>query len=658
MKYKAYITDSDKIFWTKNSIDKPTKDYFLELMGSIEWKDLGNITPNFINQFNGSITVDKDNYTYLKLINTETNEIKYYSIDSISRILNNGFVVDITLDVFTTYTLYFYESIKEKPIKVNRTTAFGVFKNNPNAQLLQDELIHIPFSPSVYNYSLSNPIYDIFFSQVEPDATRWYRYTMFNNETWTFLERKTSSCKIDRIGTKQTGYPPGVNVAYFYTMTLFDVYQDINGDWYLVPEFGYESLDYTYQNDCIFATFIADVTYFCSNHKKMIKKFRDNTYWVNKYKGKFYIPKWVNLVQCAIPILVETQQFSTSNYLLMFKIIDSFFLDYKLVSTITFNFNFSNFCLKEFNVFSDKPNAYAFSKTTQNDNTYNVFDLFSKPDYFATYLFIEKDNLNLKFWINQSNGINWVNRVHNVNIMVSGNETFPTSTSDYQSYLASVQSQQNTQIQVAKQQSIFGGIKAAIGGVLGVAGSLATGNIAGAVSSGVNAISGIAGSVMQYQNKKREIDAQNADKQRSSTANQINPSSISSVISNGSINSIGAVRNQRIALNQIDGIIANNPFNKEMNFTYNRTVWESGYKVNQYYRLNDPHNYQISFFDDYKNKFIYWDVEVPTEFVKQTYPNYNNELVSAIEITINNPVRFWKQNPDYTCNLIMEQTDR
>ena len=245
---------------------------------------------------------------------------------------------------------------------------------------------------------------------------------------------------------------------------------------------------------------------------------------------------------------------------------------------------------------------------------------------------------------------------YNSLIKLDGTETFPTSTNEYKSYLASVQSSQNTQMQLAKQNAIWGGVKSAISGAMGVASSLATGNVAGAVSSGMGAITGIADSVMQYQNKKREMDAQNADKQRSATAKNIEPSSIESIIKNSTITMSDVPNSRRLNIGVLDGVITSTSYNdflNEMNSSMiNKIVWECGYVVNKIIRLNDIKNtYRISFFDDMINNFIYWDIEIPNEFIKLNYPNFNNELVEAITTTINNPVRFWKITPNYGVHL-------
>lgn len=662
MKYKAYITDNNKIFWTKNSVDKPTKEFFESIMESTEWVDLGNITPNFINQFNGSIVVDKDTYTYLKLINTETDEVKYYSIDRVNKVLNNGFVIDLTLDVFTTYTLNFYYQVESIPIKVNRTTAYALACDT-YARLQRDELITLPQIPKLHQngreqYSLGFKYKEV--SWITNSLISGYRYKMSSDSEWVLKERYEYGYFYIEEFTR-------FDEGRLYTQMLFDVYQDVDGNWFIVPIFGEKSLlnnsvDWWAELSVNIGN---SVNYKCFNYLQFVEKIKNNTFWVNKYKGRFHLPNWINIiVNTGIPVIINTNpdDNNRSYSILMIKIrngINNFI--YQNGSN-KMNFNFTTRSTPSFNMLENtKINTYALSKLSQvetptfflndaliSNNTYQL--LGNNSTLFFDY--INQNNINYTF--NPTTGISMFTFGYNSLIKLEGTETFPTSTNEYQTYLASVQSTQNTQMQLAKQNAIFGGVKSYINGAMGAASAALSGNVMGAVSSAVGAFSGIADSVMQYQNKKREMDAQNADKQRSATAKNIEPSSIESIIKNSTITMKFLQGNGkwRLNLGDLDGVITSTSYNdflNEMNSSMiNKIVWECGYVVNKIIRLNDIKNtYRVSFFDDMINHFIYWDIEIPNEFIKFKYPNFNNELVEAITTTINNPVRFWKIIPNY-----------
>lgn len=663
MKYKAYITESDKIFWTKNSVDKPTKQFFESLMGSVEWLDLGNITPNFINQFNGSIVVDKDTYTYLKLINTETDEVKYYSIDRINKVLNNGYVIDITLDVFTTYTLNFYIQVESFPIKVNRTTAYCLACDT-YARLQRDDLITLPQMPKLHQngreqYFLSFGFKEL--SWITNSLVSGYRYKMSSDSEWVLKDRYTETFELVEFNRFDTGK--------LYTQMIFDVYQDVDGTWFIVPIFGEKHTQFNTVD--WWAEFSVNIgsglNYKCFNYLQFTDKIKNNTFWVNKYQGRFHIPNWMNIISnTGIPVVVNTNpdDGNRSYSILMIKIkngINNFRYQY---GPNKMNFNFTTRSTNSFNQLENrKINTYALSKMSQAETPTFFFNdaLTSNNTYHllgnnSTLFFDSINQNNINYTFNSTSGISMFTFGYNSLIKLDGTETFPTSTNEYKSYLASVQSTQNTQMQIAKQNAIWGGVKSAISGAMGVASSLATGNVAGAISSGVGAITGIADSVMQYQNKKREMDAQNADKQRSATAKNIEPSSIESIIKNSTITMSDVPNTRRLNIGVLDGVItatSYNDFLNEMNSSMiNKIVWEAGYVVNKVIRLNDIKNtYNVSFFDDMINNFIYWDIEIPNEFIKLNYPNFNNELVEAITTTINNPVRFWKIIPNYGVHL-------
>lgn len=228
---------------------------------------------------------------------------------------------------------------------------------------------------------------------------------------------------------------------------------------------------------------------------------------------------------------------------------------------------------------------------------------------------------------------------------ISGMETLPISTNSYIQYLSSVQSSQNTGLQVAKQTSIINGVQGGLNSVFGAVGSFMSGNILGGVSSLVNGGFGVAKNVLQYENKKRMLDAQNADKERSSTANQFQASNRVSNYHNGF--------NKRVQYNigwyplyKHDGIFLMAPKAHTTQLLYlNSVVWESGF----YCDLNRDETTPLpnSFFEYEDYPFVYWDITLNPDYVKRIYPSLNNELIEAITLTINNPVRFWRQIPNY-----------
>lgn len=662
MKYKAYISEAF-IWWTKNSVDKPTKQYFDRLMEITTWVDLGNITPNFINQFNGSIVVDKDTYSYLKLENLENGKVQYFVVDRVSKVLNNGYVIDITLDVFTTYTLHLYDRHMEAwPVKVNRTTAYCL-ANDSYAKLQRDELITLPQTPKLHQNN--QIVYDFTFWYKEyswhtNSLISGYRYKMSSDSEWILKERYDVFFAIDEFNRFDNGK--------LYTQMLFDVYQDVDGSWFIVPIFGEKSIKAnTLDWWAEFSVNIGNsLNYKCFNYLEFTDKIKNNTFWVNKYKGRFHLPNWMNIISnTGIPVVINTNadDNNRSYSILMVKIRNGIINFNYAYYPSKMLFNFTTRSTNSFNQFENrKINTYALSKMSQaesptfyfNDKLIDGFVYMSGDESTLFFDSVNQNNINYNF--NPTSGISMFTFGFNSLVKVDGTETFPTSTNEYKSYLASVQSTQNTQIQLAKQNAIVGGVKSFINGAMGAASAALSGNVMGAVSSTVGAYSGIADSVMQYQNKKREMDAQNADKQRSATAKNIEPSSIESVIKNSTITMREVPNTRRLNLGDLDGVITSTSYNdflNEMNSSLiNKIVWECGYVVNKVVSLfNIKQEYEISFFDDSVNEFIYWDIEVPYEYIKSALPELNNELIEAISTTLNNPTRFWKTSINYSLKL-------
>lgn len=694
MKYKIYITDSDKIFWTKNSVDKPTKNYFLSLMESIEWKELGNVTPNFINQFNGSITVDKDTYTYLKLVVYERNptypespmeikETKYFSVDSVSRVLSNGFVVDITLDVFTTYTLQkVYDSILDKPVKVNRTTALYPYTENISTTLLKDELISLPYAPSIYRrkgelyeFSMQNRSHD--YGATGNTGTCTYElYNAYNNSQW------------ERVGYSFEGivniYGLEIDVTQgkLYNVCLFDVYQDVNGDFCMVPVFGewdefswskrnWIKLNASYQVQ--FNPPEQRIT--CLQDNKHVNKIRDNNYWVNKYIGRYHIPSWTEIWRSVAGAIIIFTQSGYNNCIFMLRVKNKvnnlpIFLGGRQNPKVVSEFDLTKYGENKVNPNSNIINTYYLSKLTQFESEIPVFRFGTKNENNITY----PDLSNVRLIINEGiygeyknfvflpiSGIKFFNSRIPYNCFLYGNESLPSNINSYNSYISSVQNQQNTSIQISKQQmgmgifrSLYSGVSQGLNaiGQMGMNPMFAAGGMVNAVGS---TISGVTSSIMQYQNTKRQIDAKNADALNSSTANNIVSSSDIGCINNSVIiNEFLDAHITRFNFYMFEGLIANNPFNMINVQLLNKLTWETGYYINNHITFNERYkDWLKSWFDDKVNKFVYWDLEIPVEYIKFIYPNYNNELISAISTTINNPVRFWKQTPDYNCDLII-----
>ena len=117
--------------------------------------------------------------------------------------------------------------------------------------------------------------------------------------------------------------------------------------------------------------------------------------------------------------------------------------------------------------------------------------------------------------------------------------TYNTATDSYKEYINSVKSQQNTGLQLAKQQAIFSGLTGGLSNLLNMGEDVADGDGLGFLKSTLKFGTGIASSILKYQNKEKQIQAKNEDKRRVAKANNIS-SSVSSDDMNNKRNGLSA----------------------------------------------------------------------------------------------------------------------
>ena len=110
---------------------------------------------------------------------------------------------------------------------------------------------------------------------------------------------------------------------------------------------------------------------------------------------------------------------------------------------------------------------------------------------------------------------------------------------DYAAYINSTRNTIDTSLNIAKQNAIMSGVESSVGATLSGVGSLLTGNIFGAISSGIKGVFSLAKSGLGYKQEKDRINAMLADKKASannelhSSNDYINSLLISSLSYNG-----------------------------------------------------------------------------------------------------------------------------
>ena len=657
MRYRASISKTKNIFWTKNSTDKPSLLFFNQILEGIIWESLGEITPTWINQFNGQIVTGGDDYTYLKLTDEMTGKDKFYFVDSVNKVLNNGVcVLDITLDVFATYSYHLYDQIKNSyPFKINRCNNPEIYKHSQDGQVTPDPLLSLNYPLQFFRYTQgpSEYITNINSKETTPDGFK-FTYAKINNNVFSY---KSPAGSVRSIYINNHFCVEG-NVIKILNLPLWDVYQTADGYIYYFPIFDCEYWSKSTQNS---STFYMEFWESGQTNKQKAENLaewvdylKNNTHWVNHYQGRFIIPFWNKLIQNCGAISIALEGAPVRD-----RVIIGFFHKVGIKNTQEYWTPRLNFLESEEITFNNLVRRDAYKDIhwylireikTIND-TYNIgrpwannpLHLFNGNYSLSPWAFKRYEEYNFMF---STSGFQYFKPDFiKYDYAISGMETLPISTNSYIQYLSSVQSSQNTGLQVAKQQSIINGVQGGLNSVFGAVGSFMSGNILGGVSSLVNGGFGVAKNVLQYENKKRMLDAQNADKERSATANKFQASNRVSNYHNGF--------NKRVQYNigwyplyKHDGIFLMAPKAHTTQLLYlNSVVWESGY----YCDLNRDETTPLpnSFFEYEDYPFVYWDITLNPDYVKRIYPSLNNELIEAITLTINNPVRFWRQTPDY-----------
>lgn len=711
-----YTTDA-RIFWTKNSVDRPNRDYFKEIIDSANWIELVNLSPNYINQFNAQIVVNTPYIRYLRLKDRYTNRTLYFTVDRINKVLKSkAYLIDITVDLYSSYVYDFFNSIELinlYPTKINRTTAWGFYINNPTAQITPDPLIN----GTENGYLLLNV--SPRFNGGDDNGNGGNIVGMFWNDEDNTRRVKVRGYLVSKNGQiTNKGYGNWCNIhkykggLYSLKNMVWDMYQETNGDIILFP---YCESEFTSNNLIVYTAdfgfnFFSDLgtqfpgaeafrgEYYCFNEYGQLQEYiKNNAYFVNKFKGTFIIPNWWLLINSGTVNLfsIEENGFSykpfwalrfkygvnqlnqSPSYRYFYRLnLDSYRFDktsnkYDLVKNNLTDFTNNN---------NNDLNLYLISKATNPGDSFSYLNIqtmtpwivdLSNNDGFINMNFITSEN---KLMFSTSNNI------FSLNYCVNSMETLPNSTSQYAQYLAANLDNQNFGLSVAKQQfgfgianNIFNHLSSGIKGV----GQILSGDIGGAISTGFsstyNFVAGTANSVLQYQNAHRSIQIARSTALKTSTANNIYPSNeISNLVNQKSLNYYSLIN-----WNYYESNI-NYSYIKYFNMYWNTTIkaWNPSPQLQQVNNLICDFGYNIQWTgilpqfaqeygfnfkldDDFVNEFIYWDWEFNEEHIRNYFRNQNTELAEAITMLLNNPVRFWKVAPKFNNKtLYMRQSKK
>ena len=673
--FKGYACEisNSPIFWTINSIDKPSQQY---LNDNIKWTKV-NFTPNFIDQFTVNIVVDSDQYTLLKIyeiydkvdsdkpdkVETTQENQKIFINANVSKILKKGYLLTFDLDIWATYIFKVFESNYPND-------------NSQNFQLTQLMHVNRAYSKNI----LETGYADDFIYKNDPLLN-------FNDcgyspiyETIREIESENGAVNL----ATELGRAGYISTDYMKKVTFYNAspmyYGKIRAYVYQLPATGSYLMVYDFRTPYISlkvsGAFNQGVTdpleatiYNGRNlHAWLQGSQNSGAQWIYKnfigvynvpffqflpyidwWNGEYFIDgdptkkayiKDVNgLNRTFFTSIIEPNSYIKLN-------------KNKVTSTIKYPNNFDPQTATSYNSVW-RFNSIAFRQSIN----FPTYYLLTKLEYEnwkvgmlnpwtswlnGGYITFNGDTFN--FYFNNNNGDsttnNWDKATYKYIDLKSWYSTINIATDSYINYINSVKSTQNTNLQIAKQQSALGIASAVFGGIGSIASSVATGGAAGAVSAGGSLIStgmGIANNILKYQNTKKQIDAQNADAKRSSSANNVNSNAVVDDMNN-KIYSAGGSAN-----NITNGFNVKWPTPQQC-VQFNKIIGDYGFYIDLDMDIDTIN--VIFLTPEYNgNTYTILDVEPDEFYIRQKLPNIDNATVEAIKTIFNNSFRIWTVDP-------------
>lgn len=660
-KYVCKIT-KEPIFWSINSIDKPTR----KCLESYTFEDV-NFTPNFIDQFTLSIVADSENYTILQLseiwesekdgIKSQfTKNIKYYLNSKNSKILKNGYLLIFDLDIYLTYFFDFFDKYYSN-IYVKRA-----YHNN----ILQNEI-------STFFMEKNDPLLDFDDCNFYPITQKWdtlhaMGYKNQNISGPLEIIYIGNSYKAPSLGNS-TGFKLK-QISSRYNKARAFAYQLADGTYFFIVDIGSGSCVKENNENFKITFFDGDFV-----HNNIIQKKNAFSWLQNKFVGVFNIPFINYLPNLAFWNAlgyyengdvsgsfkkyydIDTNNMGSGAFCFFMKPnepielirggVNSFQIDWGELGSLDESNTITDFYTRFTGIRREPmgtiytPNYYILAKSYYED--------FKKPVLHPNlswlgggYLTFDGSNFNFSPSYKMGN-IN--NNIYNDPIskwddcyylapnILTFYGTYNIATDSYKEYINSVKSQQNTGLQVAKQQAIFSGITGGLSNLINMAGDVADRDGLGFLKSTLNLGSGIASNILKYQNKERQINAKNEDTRRVSKANNI-----SSSVSSDDMN------------NKRNGYYQDSPDDIYFYNTINIRL-PNKYQCAKMHDIIGKYGFYIdwntSIISEYYNPstsgatYTILDFETDEINLRRFFSNVNNDTIEAMKLIINNSFIFW-----------------
>lgn len=666
-------------FWTANSIDKPSFNLFKTRYEKAMEKI--NFTPNFIDQFTVELVTDRNYYGVLKIVDKIENKTLYYINSNTTKKLTNGYVVTFDLDLYLSFGEALFTGIQELPfsmIKVNRLLMPVLFRKANLPTYLQTKY---------YNDNVFWPLEKYKYT---PDPVLNYeKYSMTSftrpyNLNWRSISRcdyitDSGFANLQFMTDTNNAFNGNCKFKFSHGAKLFKpfvhVYQLKTGSYYLFLQpfnSGWGSLDmpnWVSASDRQIFRNKGVLNNDDSFKLKALDNFNNRLtaaipWLANKYVGCFEIPfiegyinwlVWDGKFSSSGNHTNDIDTFGKSNEILLMAGIDrdSYTWLYKM------SYNQANFgYVGMINKITKNSGSFKLQPNTTDANNFLIH--FANPYKFTYLPFIDEDKPPLDFWSNSGfsfDGNNFTiiqnsatphgttTSIPNLfkNMLNGGNNinqlrgTLNVAADSYNEYVNSVKANQNTNLQIAKQEQVSSGIQNIIGGMIGASAGVLSGNWGGVAATFSNTMFGAYNNQMKYQNYQKQIDAQNQTARNTATANNLS----SSVTADDIYNKMNIVAENELTTGYINIALKYPQTNAEQLEVLNYVV-NYGIYINDYLP-GDLIFAWAKYGDDlFINNHIYLDFEIDERTLKQILPKENQTMIDALKILCQNSFRIWK----------------
>lgn len=470
---------TEKVFWNTITDNKPSSQYLNQFVSRMTTQ---NIKVNFIDFYNIQIVSQTRTITYL--LTTHNNYKQYWFFNGIAKILPNGYLLNFQLDIWATYTLPFFDLLKQNNINIqlNRSHKF-----NKSALLIKDEMLDSV--PIIFD-SYTNEYIPTTNNSEFPTYTRYY----LNNNNNSYVEYQTNG-----------SFNVGASGNYYY------VFKDVNPDGYMwfIPvlyddDFGTNVTSIHYQLSDNYNKNLTRTQIY--NTVKKLEKLRRIPDLDNKFLGCFILPNFFNYKQTGSKYDWITKNVDGADIkfaCLTIKVAGEVINDDILIDSTINALNY-NQQIPSFN-YVDKLHQFSLDKYEYNWCGVNI----------PTSLLYSNNAITISDWMinfTQSCFVKILdNRLGLNEAILQLPADLPTWIDTYNNYVSANKHQRDNQLNIIEQTKNKGIVSNVFGGIFGGIEAVGNGEFGSIATSLFSTGLGLANSILGYKNQLNTMKAQYQD---------------------------------------------------------------------------------------------------------------------------------------------------